>query len=242
MLLKLHTTESTNSFLKKWISKNTPENFMIVSTQYQTAGRGQMGSVWNSEQGKNLTFSMYAGFSDFKIENQFVLNQAISLGIINALIKHLPQVKIKWPNDILADEKKIAGILIENVVSNGKIKYSIIGIGLNVNQEIFSKELSNASSLKLLTFKNFDIDKLLLEIRDSIKQQFQLVEKSANILKENYIKHLYLFQKEASFSDKEGRLFRGSIVGIADNGRLLIHSEGKNLSFAFKEVRFLYDR
>jgi BirA family biotin operon repressor/biotin-[acetyl-CoA-carboxylase] ligase len=239
MLLKLHTTESTNSFLKKWISKNKPENFMIVSAQHQTAGRGQMGSIWNSKQGKNLTFSMYVNFSDFKIEKQFALNQAISLGLINALIKHLSQVKIKWPNDILADKKKLAGILIENVVSNNKIKHSIIGIGLNVNQEIFPKELPNASSLRLLTHKNYDLDKLLLEIKDSIKQQLHLIEKSPNLIQENYLKHLYLFQEEASFSDKKGRLFKGSIVGVADDGQLLIHSEKNNYSFAFKEVKFI---
>ena len=144
---------------------NNVENYSVVVAEHQNVGRGQMGTVWESEYGKNLTFSVLVRFEDFKIEHQFYLSMAISLGVLNALEPNVNNLLyVKWPNDILADKDKLCGILIENVLSSSTIKHSIIGIGLNVNQDQFSDNLQNVTSLKQLAGINFDKDKLIENI------------------------------------------------------------------------------
>ena len=240
-IIKLHTIDSTNNYLKEWIRIHEAENFMLVVTDSQTKGRGQMGTHWLSKSGKNLTFSMFVGLEQFSIERQFQLNQAVSLGLLFALKNHLPQVKIKWPNDILADTKKIAGILIENTVSSRKIKHSIIGIGLNVNQTEFPDELSQVTSLKTALDRDFDLDSLLVEIRDSIKKQILLLDiLSVDKMQELYLENLYLYKTTSIFFSKDKKMFKGMIDGVANDGRLLIKTPSKKiLAFGFKEVRFL---
>lgn len=200
-----------------------------------------MGTHWLSESGKNLTFSMYVSLEHFSIKRQFQLNQAISLGLLFALKKHITQVQIKWPNDILADKKKIAGILIENTVSNSIIKHSIVGIGLNVNQTDFPDDLSQATSLKRALNKNFDLDSLLVEIRNAIKKQILLLDVlSVDKLQELYLENLYLYKTTSTFLSNDKKIFKGMIEGVANDGRLLIKTPSKTiLSFGFKEVGFL---
>ena len=214
---------------------------MLVVATHQTAGRGQMGTIWCSEAGKNLTFSILIRVNGLSVDRQFVLNQAVSLGLLNVLKKYLPDVQIKWPNDILADTKKIAGILIENTVSNNKIKHSIVGIGLNVNQTKFPKEIANASSLKLLLQKDLDLDFLLQEIRDSIKQYVFLIEKEQKAsIQKQYLKNLLYYEKETTFLNKKGKAFVGKIIGLTSEGRLQIEMQSKELvDFGFKEIKFI---
>jgi BirA family biotin operon repressor/biotin-[acetyl-CoA-carboxylase] ligase len=240
-VVKLHTTESTNAYLKKWVSKNTAKNFMMVTADFQTNGRGQMGAVWFSDEGKNLIFSLFASIENFKIENQFKLNQAVSLGLLSVLKKYIPHVKIKWPNDIMADRKKIAGILIENTVSKNSIKHSIIGIGLNVNQTKFPIEIPEASSIKLITDKDYDLNVLLLEIGESIKCQILLLnESSQESFRKKYLDNLYLYRQESLFKDQKGNSFKGTIINIAPDGSLQIRLPDKTIrSFGFKEIGFL---
>ncbi len=240
MIVKLHTTQSTNSYLKEWITKNNPENFMVVVTESQTLGRGQMGTKWISESGKNLTFSIFIKLNHLDVNRQFALNQAVSLGLLHVLKKYLPNVQIKWPNDILADTKKIVGILIENTVSKNSIKHSIVGIGLNVNQTKFPKEIPNASSLKSILDKNFNLDILLQDIITSIKQYILLIEKQPNkLLQEQYLQNLYLYQQEANYKNDKNEVFVGKITGITDEGRLQVQTKNKNIvDFGFKEIEF----
>ncbi len=214
---------------------------MLVQTECQTEGRGQRGTKWHSELGKNLLFSMFVQLPSFPIDKQFQLNQAVSLGLLRVLKKHIPCVQIKWPNDILADAKKIAGILIENTVSNNKIKHSIVGIGLNVNQMKFPEEIPNASSLKLLSKRDFDLDALLQEIRISIKEYVLRLENNRyNSITADYLKNLYLYNKASTFKDKENKIFSGKIVGLTLGGRLQIKIQNAELvDFGFKEIEFL---
>ena len=169
-IIKLNAIDSTNSYIKKNAIKNNFESYTVVVAEKQLNGRGQMGTIWESELGKNLTFSILINFNKFNITQQFYLSMAISLGVI-AVLKQLfnSSFFIKWPNDILAEKDKVAGILIENSINGSFIKNSVIGIGLNVNQEVFSDAIENVTSLKNISKKNLDRDALLIEIINSIK-------------------------------------------------------------------------
>ena len=152
-LVKLDAIDSTNDFLKDLIRQQDVENFTVISAENQTKGKGQMGAVWNSEQGKNLIMSVL--IKDFLSDPKdvFNLNIVISLAVIRSLEQlNIPKLSIKWPNDIMADNKKIGGILIENSFKSDQTIASIVGIGLNVNQTHF-ENLPQASSLALICSK-----------------------------------------------------------------------------------------
>jgi len=241
-IVKLHTTTSTNTYFKEWIQKNTPENFMIIATDEQTHGRGQRGNFWVSESGKNLTFSIFIKLDQFKIDRQFELNQAISLSLLAVLKNYIPSIKIKWPNDIMAEKLKIGGILFENTVSKSIIKNSIIGIGINVNQTKFSKELPNASSLINITDKNFELEVLLKEMQHSIRKHILLLENNPrNFFNQAYLEKLYLWKKNVPYEDMNGKSFEGKIIGISMQGKLQVElNKTKDVKeFDFKEIKFL---
>ena len=147
-LIKLNATDSTNNYLKKLMLETVLDDFSVVVTNHQTKGRGQMGSEWSSEKDKNLTFSVLKSKTSLLLHQQFMLSILVSLSIVKTLEGYnIPKLAIKWPNDILSDHHKIAGILIENSIKNQQIEFSVIGIGLNVNQEIF-EGLPKVCSLK----------------------------------------------------------------------------------------------
>lgn len=173
-IIKLNAIDSTNAYLKSLV-KSAPfvSDFLTVWTPVQTAGVGQRGAKWESEPYKNLTFSILRKNKRSEIDSLFVLNMVVSIAVINYLKKiKIPDVQIKWPNDIMSHRKKIGGILIENTFSEGKLKYSVIGIGLNINQTHF-KNLEKASSLKLLTEKEFSIELILKNLIQEITHRFQ---------------------------------------------------------------------
>lgn len=242
-LVKLHTTASTNSYLKEWIRQNTAENFVVVTTEEQTEGRGQRGNIWYTESSKNLIFSVLIKINKFSIDRQFELNQAISLGIVTILKNYAPQIKIKWPNDIMADKSKIGGILIENTVSSSTIKYSIVGVGLNINQTHFPAELPNASSLKNILKKDFVLDDLLQEILLSIKEFVALLDQnSTDFLQKEYVKNLYFWQQKSLFQDTNQRKFEGKIIGVSNTGKLQVKRNSEVIQeFGFQEIKFIQD-
>ena len=137
-IIKLSATDSTNSYLKELSLEQTLDDFTVVSTELQLKGRGQMGSKWVSDKGKNLTISILKKLENFDVQNQFNLNCIVSLAIYDVLLEiKAPNLYVKWPNDILSVDKKICGILIENILKGRFIQAAIIGIGLNVNQTNF---------------------------------------------------------------------------------------------------------
>ena len=134
-IIKLDAIDSTNTYLRQLSSEEKLDDFTVVTAASQTAGKGQMGTKWASEKGKNLTFSVFKKVSCLENDEQFYISMATSLAIYNALKGfQIPKLAIKWPNDILSENQKICGILIENVIQNSKMTAAIIGIGLNVNQ------------------------------------------------------------------------------------------------------------
>jgi BirA family transcriptional regulator, biotin operon repressor / biotin---[acetyl-CoA-carboxylase] ligase len=240
-IIKLNAIDSTNSYIKKLANKTVLKSYTIVLAKDQTTGRGQIGTTWVSESGKNLTFSILINFDDLKIEHQFYLNMAVSLGVLESVKSNVKiALAVKWPNDILADKDKVAGILIENIVKGTKIKQSVIGIGLNVNQKNFPKSIGNATSLKNISGINFDKESLLKEIVTSIKYYIGFVEKKEfEKVKKLYIVSLYKYQKPIMFEDKDGIVFLGKIIDISEDGRLIVELENETTrKFNLKEIKF----
>lgn len=240
-IIKLNAIESTNLYLKKLAVEKDTESYTVVTANYQSAGRGQMGASWLSEIGKNLTFSILIKFDAFEVERQFYLSMAVSLGLLAAIRHHISTpLFVKWPNDILAEKDKLAGVLIENIIKGNLIKQTVIGIGLNVNQEQFPAIIGNVISLKKLTGKSFDMDLLLESIVVSIQNFVGYIDrKEFQKLKELYLKSLYKFQKPAMFEDAQGTIFLGKIVDVFEDGKLVVELEyEKTRKFDLKEIKF----
>ncbi len=240
-IVKLNAINSTNTFLKDLVKNSNVENWTIVVTEDQTAGKGQLQNKWHAASGKNLTFSVLCELMNFKVQYAFYLNCIVSLAIFNVLQRYIPiKLKIKWPNDILSHAKKICGILIENTVSNDHIIRSIIGIGLNVNQIDF-EGLPNATSLKLISNKEFDRDELLEELANEIKKLALLIENhSFEKIKTTYESHLFRMNIPAMYQNTQEHQFMGKILGIDTQGRLIVESENESVnSYDLKEIRFI---
>jgi len=239
-IIKLNAIDSTNSYLKKLCNEKVLSDYTIVCAEYQTKGRGQMGTKWQSNNGKNLTFSTLINFKGLPIDYRFYISMAVSLGIISTLNNKVDgNFKIKWPNDIMSGKDKLAGILIENTFKGANINRSIIGIGLNVNQENFSESLKNVTSLIKLTKQNIDRDLLLNQLIINIQSEILLLkEKKFELLKEKYLKQLYGFNLELNFVDKNNITFTGKIIGVTEDGKLKILDKNKTIrKFNLKEIK-----
>jgi len=241
-LIKLNAIDSTNTFLKQLATSEVVENFTVVSAEHQTNGKGQRGSEWLIESGKNLTFSvLYTKIPNLQI-NLFTLNVIVALSVVEGLQNvSSKEFKIKWPNDILAENKKIAGILIENSIKSQTEVQSIIGIGINVNQENF-ENLPQASSLCLLEQQFFDKDLLLKNVVNQLENNLeQLNQLSEAYFWEKY--HNYLFKKNivSTFEDSNGNRFVGKIIKVTSEGKLKVQLENDSeIDFDIKEVKMLY--
>lgn len=241
-IIKLNATDSTNLYLKNLVLSGTPDDLTVVVADLQTKGRGQMGENWNSEYGKNLTFSVLKEIKNFNIKDQFQLNICVSLAIFDALnALKIPDLKIKWPNDILSGTSKICGILIENIIKGTEIRVSIIGVGLNVNQTDFPN-LFNASSLKLLLEKMFILDDVLERLLLNIKDRLGQLESDGIIsMTKSYQKVLFRKDQPSVFRNKDGKLFNGIITGVSKIGKLQVLTETNGLKeFDLKQIKLLY--
>ncbi len=251
-LLHLPSVDSTNNYAKEHVAKSSPIDGTVILADEQFAGRGQTGTLWIADANKNLTFSIIYQTSFLRATEQFYLNMAVSLGIwsmVNgqwSIVKNKRlkthdsrlTTKIKWPNDIYVNDKKITGILIENTISGMHLKYSVIGIGLNVNQESFPKEI-NATSLKLETNHESDRNKILNEVLVSIEKYFLLLkERKFEQLKKEYIANLYRYNTDADYK-KEEQIFEGKIIDIDVVGNLMLETKNGIEKFAFKEISFV---
>ncbi len=240
-LIKLDAIDSTNEFLKGLSSNQKIENFTVVTAENQTKGKGQMGSFWTSEPSKNLIMSVLV--KDFLVETSWVfnINIVVSVTVIQALeILKIPELSIKWPNDIMSYSKKIGGILIENSIkSNGTI-VSIVGLGLNVNQTDF-EDLPKASSLSVICKTNFDKEEILLKIIEKLEQNIQFWNKNSDLLKKEYSNKLFKKGIPIPFSDQNNHNFMGIIQGVNAIGKLQILLENDSISdFDIKEIQMLY--
>jgi BirA family biotin operon repressor/biotin-[acetyl-CoA-carboxylase] ligase len=240
-LIKLDAIDSTNEFLKGLSNKEDIQNFTVVTAENQLKGKGQMGSKWDSEVGKNLVMSVLV--KDFLFDNELVfnLNVVVSLSVIRALKKYnIPELSIKWPNDIMSANKKIGGILIENSLKGDGTISSIVGIGLNVNQTHF-ENLPRASSLALICNSNFDKEEILFSIVAQMEEAIGDFENRASFMWEEYANELFRMGVPTAFSDENENNFMGIIQGVSSNGMLRIILEDDSIcEYNLKEVQMLY--
>lgn len=217
-------------------------DYTVVVTQKQAKGRGQMGTSWQSEAGKNLTFSVLKLFKSLPSACQFNLNICVSLAVTDVLRElNIPDISVKWPNDIMSGSSKICGILIENVLKGHVIPSSVIGIGLNVNQTNFIG-LNKVTSLKLQVGENFDLEELLQQILEKLKLHLSKVEeKTFPELLPSYEAMLFRKDKPSTFKDQKGNMFMGFIRGVSPEGQLVVELEDKIFqTYGLKEVSLLY--
>lgn len=241
-ILKLDATDSTNLYLRNLLRSEDPVDYTVVMAKRQLKGRGQMGTVWESEAGKNLTFSVLKRFGALSVQHQFVLNIAISMAVCEVLkMMGVPNIKVKWPNDIMSGSTKICGILIENVLKGAFIAHSIIGIGLNVNQTNF-EGLDKASSMKSITGLHFNLDEVLQKILELIKYHLSNIEaKTVGQLLPAYEEILFRKDKPSTFTSPEGDMFTAYIRRVSPSGKLVLELEDKIFKeFDLKEVSLLY--
>ncbi len=240
-LIKLSATDSTNSFLKELCKDYILENFTTVVADEQTNGRGQQSNSWVSEPFKNLTASIFITDLHLEIYNIKYLTFIASLAIYDLLADYnIPDISIKWPNDIMSANKKICGILIDNRIKSLEINSCIIGFGLNVNQENFPNYLDNVTSLKNLTNINYSLDELLSTLINKMENRTkQLSLKKFIELEQDYLNVLYKLEVPSMFKDKNGVLFMGKIKGISEIGNLLVEIENETIAeFGLKEISF----
>ena len=240
-LIKLNAIDSTNAFLKGLASKQELENFTVVSAESQTKGRGQMGAVWTSEESKNLIMSVLVKYFLLDASQIFNLNIAVSVAVIEVLESiNIPDLSIKWPNDIMSYNKKIGGILIENSIKSDGTIISIVGLGLNVNQIDF-ENLPKASSLAVICNKEFDKDELLFSIIDKMELNIKLWKQQSDFLWSDYINKLFKKGIPMPFSDLNNNHFMGIIQGVSAIGKLQVLLEDDNIAeFDIKEIQMLY--
>jgi BirA family transcriptional regulator, biotin operon repressor / biotin---[acetyl-CoA-carboxylase] ligase len=239
--IKLDAIDSTNVFLKGISSQEDLENFTVVTAEHQTKGKGQMGATWNSESGKNLIMSVFVRDFLFDVNEIFSLNIVFSLAVITALKKNnIPDLSIKWPNDILSANKKIGGILIENSIKSDGLIYSIVGLGLNVNQTNF-EGLPKASSLAVIAGQEYDKEELLSEIMANLEKNVAEGLQNPTNLRQQYVDLIYKKDIPMPFMNQNNEKFMGIIQGISLIGRLRVLLEDDSVvEFDIKEVQMLY--
>lgn len=223
----ISSTHSTNTLLKELIAKGTPPECIYAG--YQTAGRGQTGNSWESEADKNLLCSILLPPN----KNLYFLNIAVSVAILRIIDEPLT---IKWPNDIYWQDKKLAGILLENAIVGAEIKYSIAGIGLNVNQTVFVSDAPNPVSLKQITGKTYDIDQLMKDLFEAVKAVLNEPEER---IWSKYKDHLYRREGFWPYEDQNGR-FEAQIKDVLPTGEIILQDENnKERTYHFKQIRYV---
>jgi BirA family biotin operon repressor/biotin-[acetyl-CoA-carboxylase] ligase len=236
----LEQIDSTNAYLQRKQSEADVRNW-VVSADEQTAGKGMGSNSWESEVGKNLTFSLVLEVSFLPAERQFLLSEAVALGLIHALDMLLPAEKlhIKWPNDIYFENRKLAGILINSTIKANMMDVSIVGIGLNVNQMQFHNWPTHPISLQQITGKEYDLQSLLEQVAESLYNEVKVLKTNPTTIEQNYLKRLFRYRTWADY-EVGGKVLRLFMTGIDAFGRLLLVDEANNsYCFDIKEIKFV---
>lgn len=241
----VNETDSTQDEVRRHISEC--DNMSVIAARFQTAGRGQRGNTWLAREGENLTFSMLVRFGDngfppLAARLQFAVTKAATLGVVNYLAGRGIQCSIKWPNDIYVRDKKICGMLIENTLAGHCLDYCVVGIGLNVNQLSFPVQITNPTSMALLTGNKYDLPEELKILSSLLADSFtKVLAVNLSSADEEYGRLLYrknVFHEYTRCAD--GTVFEGKIVGTTDEGLLLVEdNKGELNKFAFKEISYI---
>jgi len=237
--IKLETVDSTNAWLKEWMTKETLEEGTVVVAHQQTAGRGQMGTSWESQPGENLTFSLVLYPSFLPFAESFLISQAVALGVKEALDCYTEDITIKWPNDIYWKDKKLAGILVENTVQGENFQSAVVGIGVNVNQEKFYSDAPNPVSLKQITGTTIDLEELLQQLYSEIWYYYNRIKAEDERLTVRLIYQHCLYRNNGYhlYTDALGD-FNAFIFDVEKSGHIVLVDESRSLRrYGFKEVK-----
>lgn len=240
-IIELESVDSTNNYLSKYINETNVLNGSVILAHNQTKGRGQRGNDWESEIGKNLTFSIYLKTNYLSLNNSFLLSMAVCNALHKLVSIYCNSVQIKWPNDILISKEKVAGILVENSLKGMNLNHSIIGVGINVNQSKFSLN-TNATSLSLNTNNELDKPYILNQYFKLLEIQIRMLEANKVLeIKEYYYSNLIGYKKELDYLIlKENKQIKGEILEVKNNGFLVMKINQKDIKeFEMKEIKLL---
>ena len=248
--IKWHRSDSigsTNTYLRELNGGDPDYDYEVAVADFQTAGRGQKGNTWESEQGKNLLFSILAHPKGIKVQEQFYISEAIALAVSDAVMaaagpEYAADFSVKWSNDIYYKDFKMAGILIENSLQGSSILDTVVGVGLDVNQEVFVSDAPNPISLKNITGRDYDRDALLDDIIARFIGYLEPDTPSQRAdVDELYRSRLYRRQGFYKFRDEKG-VFEACIEGIRPDGCLMLQTRsGEHRTYEFKQVQFVLD-
>ena len=241
-IIRLEEVDSTNSYGLEMIRKGDAVEGDIIQANYQKEGKGQNETIWESERGKNLLISAILSPTAFPATLHFHLNRCIALAVCDFIQNLIPiPATIKWPNDIMAGDKKIAGMLTQNQIRQNHIHWSVVGIGINVNQKKFNVYSPQATSVINITGVEANLQQLTTQLSESLEKwyilfKFERYEK----IRESYQTTLYKFGTRSRFEDASGK-FTGEIKGVLEDGRLIIEDELKKLRlYSNKEISFIF--
>ena len=240
-------TDSTQDEVRRHIPEY--DNLSVVAAEFQTAGRGQRGNTWLARKGENLTFSMllkFGGnyFPPLKAADQFLITKAATIGVAGYLEEKGINCSIKWPNDIYFRDKKICGMLIENVLEGEYLSSSVVGIGLNVNQREFPSQLMNPTSMSVVSGQIYDTHEEMVILADYLASAFQAVlgfKSSTKEVDKEYDRRLYRKDEFHEFTVcKDESILEGKITGVTPRGLVqIINRKGELFQFAFKEISYI---
>lgn len=238
----LPSCHSTNDIAAEIIQTKRVFDGTIVITSDQTAGRGQRGNSWEALPNQNITVSMILKPDFLNIAQQFRLNTAVSLGIYDFLCKYLSDgLTIKWPNDVYVGNRKMGGVLIENTLSGSRIAYSVVGIGLNINQLSFANDKAISLRLASQHQDDFEIEKLIEQLCECIEKYYlQLKNGHTEVQKKKYLERVYRIDEWHQY-EQNGERFVGKIVDVAETGHLIMEVGEEIKKFDFKEVSFVIE-
>jgi BirA family biotin operon repressor/biotin-[acetyl-CoA-carboxylase] ligase len=245
--IKWHRSDSigsTNTYLRELGGGDPAYDYEVAVADFQTAGRGQKGNTWESEQGKNLLFSILAHPHNIKVREQFYISEAIALAVSDSVMEaigpeYAGDVSVKWSNDVYWKDFKMAGILIENTIQGDMILDTVAGVGLDVNQEVFLSDAPNPISMKNITGRDFDRDALLSDIIDRFIGYMELSDRKRNEVDKLYCDRLYRREGYHKFRDENG-IFEACIEGIRPDGCLMLQTRSlEHRVYEFKQVQFI---
>jgi BirA family biotin operon repressor/biotin-[acetyl-CoA-carboxylase] ligase len=236
---ELSEVDSTNNYAMQRVQAHLAGHGTTWFAHYQKAGKGQRGKQWNAERGKNIMMSIVLKTETLRVENQVFLNTAVALGCLDFFSGHAgDKTKIKWPNDIYWGDRKAGGILIESILHGEKWKYSIVGIGININQILFPDHLQHAVSLMQITGQTFDVIQLAKELCKHLEKRWQqLLKHEHEMLLKEYNEGLFKLHKAGIFK-KEEEVFPGIVKGVNPRGELIITRENGSTT-AYQSIEWL---
>ena len=237
--IALDITDSTNRYAKA-LPSNESKELTLVTAEFQEAGRGAGTNKWESEQGKNLLFSLIAYPQRLQANQMFALSEVTALAIRDALSSYSPGFQIKWPNDVYYNDKKIVGMLIENDLRGKWVHRSIIGVGVDINQTRFLSDAPNLVSLAQILGKEVERNQVLNSIMQKFNHYYDMMEREQfNELHNRYMQYLYRKGDFHTYSDDNGT-FIARIIDVELSGHLILEDENKEQRrYAFKEVSFI---